>query len=72
MTELGRLPDAEAAAKIIADAPNKQIAAMLTQQDKLIDAIKALTAKLDLDATVTDSNYAALISDGLNKIQLYL
>jgi hypothetical protein len=71
-TELGRLPAAQAGQKILHDAPEKQISAMLSKQDEIIAALKALTAKLDLDATVTDADYAATISDGLNKIQLHL
>jgi hypothetical protein len=69
-TTLGRLSAAEAAKPVIYDAPEKLIAALLTSQDAMIDAIKALTAKLDADAGVTDTTYAALISNGLTKIAL--
>lgn len=47
-----------------APAKSDQELAIL-QIDALIAAIKALTAKLDADATVTDTDYAALISDVL-------
>lgn len=71
MTELGRIPAAELAEKIVHDAPEKQVAAMLTKQDEIIDLIKALCAKLDTDA-VGGADYAATLSDGLKKIQLHL
>lgn len=72
MTTLGRLPDAQIGSKILADAPEKQISAMLSKQDEIIGLMKALCAKLDADAGVIDTDYAATISDGLNEIQLKL
>jgi hypothetical protein len=71
MTELGRLPSEQVGSKILHDAPEKQISAMLSKQDEIIDLIKALCEKLDADA-VGGADYAATISDGLKKIQLYL
>ena len=34
-----------------------------TQVNNLTDTVRALTAKLDADAGVTDANYAALLTD---------
>ncbi len=51
-------------------APKSAEQAMLKKMDEMIDAIKALTAKLDADATVTDTDYAATISDALDKVKL--
>ena len=67
---LGRLASAEKAKPVIYDAPEKTISALLSNNDALIDAVKALCAKLDADAGVTDTNYAALISNSLSKIDL--
>jgi hypothetical protein len=51
--------------------PNKSaMQAMLRNQDAVIDAIKAIAAKLDADAGVTDTNYASTITDLLSKIAL--
>lgn len=69
-TTLGRLAAVEVGKPIIYDAPEKTVRAILTNQDAIIDAVKALCAKLDLDAGVTDTNYSALISNSLNKILL--
>ena len=71
-TETGRLPAAQVGKPVLHDAPEKQVRAMMTQLDELVTAIKALAAKLDADATVTDTNYAALISASLKKLDLHL
>lgn len=44
--EIGRLPleEVDAAQGILHDAPEKQVAAMLTKMDQIIDAIVALDA----------------------------
>lgn len=34
-----------------------------TQVNNLVDSFRLLTAKMDLDAGITDSNYNALITD---------
>ena len=43
---------------------------MLKNQDAIIDALKALTAKLDADAGITDTNYASTVTDVLAKLKL--
>lgn len=67
---LGRLPQALVGKSIPYDAPERTVQALLTANDKLIDAIKAIAAKLDADAGVTDTNYAATITNSLQKIDL--
>jgi len=47
--------------------PKSSEALALKKIDELIDAVKSLCAKLDADATVTDTDYAALISAKLKK-----
>jgi len=56
------------------DAPNNTVEAMLTKQDAIIDALKALAAKIDADSGDTggDSDYASLITDSLAKLELVL
>jgi hypothetical protein len=68
-TALGRLQPAEVGKKVIYDAPEKTISALLSNQDAMVDAIKALCAKLDFDA-LGSANYAASISNSLSKIVL--
>lgn len=70
MTKLGRLTDAEKAQSVQHDAPEQQMKAVMSKLDELIGAIKTLTAKLDLDGGVTDTDYAALVSDTLKEIVL--
>lgn len=36
---------------------------LITQQSNVVASLRLLCAKLDLDAGVTDTNYAALITD---------
>lgn len=67
-TELGRIPDSQTV--VLDDEPSQKVSAMLRKQDELIDAIQGLAAKLDADATVTDTDYAALWTDALAKLDL--
>lgn len=71
MTELGRLPQAEMQKAVKMDTPSKEVAAVLTKLDEVIDALKALTAKMDAE-TVGSADYAATITDAIEKIKLTL
>ena len=51
-------------------APGSAEQASLIKQDALIDALKALTAKMDADIGVTDTDYAATLTDALEKVEL--
>lgn len=62
----------DASEELTHDAPNATVEGMLTKQDELIDAIKALCVKLDADVGVTDADYASSISDALAKLKLRL
>lgn len=42
--------------------PNDMIEAMRGEQVKIVAMLRVLTAKLDADAGVTDTNYAALVT----------
>jgi hypothetical protein len=72
--ELGRLQEAEKSQPVLHDAPEKQMAAVMSKLDEMIEAMKLLAAKLDADAGDTggDNDYAALITDALGKIELKL
>jgi len=70
-TTVGRIPEIVDNPHVH-DAPNRTVEAMLTKQDQLIDAIQALTAKLDADGGVTDTDYASLITDAIKKLDLNL
>lgn len=74
MTEtlVGRLSPEEAALPVLADASNRQVLALQTKVDLLTDAVKALCAKLDGDAGVTSTDYAATISDALSKVIVFI
>ena len=69
---LGRLSSTELGKPVLHDQPSKTSSAVMSKLDELIDAIKALTAKLDADAGVTDTNYAALISNAISKVDLFV
>lgn len=69
--ELGRLSSGEVGKPVVHDDPSKQGQAVQSQLDAVVDALKALCAKLDTDA-VGGADYAATISDSLKKIVLYL
>lgn len=54
-------------------APGSALQAVLIKQDEIIDQLKALTAKMDADfADVTNAStdYAASITDALDKVEL--
>jgi hypothetical protein len=70
--QLGRLSADELGKKVLHDAPEKQVAALMSKVDELTTALAALCAKLDADAGVTDTDYAATISDSVAKIELYI
>ena len=70
--EIGRLLPAEVGRVLQHNAPEKQVAAMLSKMDEMINVMKSLTAKLDADAGVTDVNYASLLTNSLKKIELTL
>lgn len=50
--------------------PGSAEQAILINQDAIITALKALCAKLDADAGVTDTNYESLISNALAQVTL--
>jgi len=60
-TTLGRLSAERMAAGVLHDAPNAEIAAILTKLDEVIDALKALDA----------ANTSAPAVVALAKIELY-
>ena len=73
MIEVGRRDVAEVdSGNLTHDAPSNTVEAMLTKQDAIVDAIKAMAAKLDADAGVTDTDYASSITDSLAKLKLIL
>lgn len=72
MTKLGRLSDSEKMLPIVHDDPSQQMKAVMSKLDELIGAVKALTAKLDADGGVTDTDYAALITNAIKEIELKL
>ena len=53
-------------------AEKSALQAVLVKQDEIIEALKALTAKLDADSGDTggDSDYAATVTDALEKVEL--
>lgn len=51
-------------------ARRSALQAVLIKQDEIIDDLKALAAKLDADAGVTDTDYASSITDALEKVDL--
>ena len=68
---IGRIPDIVDNPHVH-DLPNRTGEAMLTKMDQMIDIFKDLTAKLDLDAGVTGTDYKALLTDALKKLDLIL
>jgi len=72
MADKGRLQGADISIKTNTVKPKSATQAILLKQDEIIDALKALAAKLDADSGDTggDSDYAASISDALAKIKL--
>jgi hypothetical protein len=71
-TEVGRLPVSRVGKVALHDAPNEQIAAMLSNQDAIITALKAIAAKLDADTGTSEIDYAATITDALKVLDLHL
>jgi hypothetical protein len=67
-TSVGRQGSTGSFANTIAPKSGEQ--AMLMKQDQIIDLLKALTAKLDADAGVADTDYAALLTASLEKVKL--
>lgn len=47
----------------VKDDGNQDVSQMKLQINNLVASLRLLTAKLDLDAGVTDTNYNALITD---------
>lgn len=43
--------------------PAGELQALVTEHNKLVAQMRVLTLKLDADATVTDTNYTALVTD---------
>ncbi len=69
---VGRL-EAGRSGNVVADQGSEgQVAAMLSKQDEIIDLLKSLAAKLDLDAGVSDTDYASALTDALAKVDLKL
>lgn len=68
MAEKGRIGAKEPYRDTLARQSAEQ--GMLVKQDAIIDALKAMAAKLDADAGVTDTDYAATITDALAKLEL--
>jgi hypothetical protein len=69
--QIGRLSQDELNKKVLHDAPEKTVAALMSKVDELTDVIKALCAKLDADS-VGAADYEATISDSILKIELYI
>jgi len=69
---IGRLPLDLVDQPHVHDAPNRTVEAMLTKLDALIDIQAGLAAKLDADPGVTDTDYAATLTDSLKKLDLIL
>ena len=70
--KIGRIPLENLYDKHVHDAPNRTVEAMLTQLDQLVGQVQALTAKLDLDTGVTDTDYEDTISVLVRKLDLIL
>lgn len=71
-TSTGRLSSSEQKQAVTYDSPEKTMSAVLSKLDEVVDALKALTAKLDADSGVNGTDYAALITAAINKIDLRL
>ncbi len=55
-------------ASLLDNETKKLLAALLAENAALRTSITALTAKLDLDATVTDTNYAATCNPAASQL----
>lgn len=51
-------------------AEKSSLQAVLVKQDEIIDLLKSLMAKLDADGGVTDTDYASVLTDALEKVAL--
>ena len=71
MSKLGRLSEGELGKAVMHDAPEKQVAAMMSKLDEVAQLLRDLTAKLDADAGITDTDYSDLVAD-LKDIELKL
>jgi len=70
-TKKGRGKARETFTNTVAD--RSSIQAILRKQDELIEALKALTAKLDADigaGGASETDYAAAITDAIEKVKL--
>ena len=72
MSERGGRQDDRVDEPNVHDAPNRTVEVMLSNQDRLIDALKGMAAKLDADGGVTDTDYAADLTDAIGKLDLIL
>jgi hypothetical protein len=70
--KIGRIPVENLYDKHVHDGPNRTVEAMLTQQDQMIGMLQDLAAKLDADTGVTDTDYAATLTDSMQKLDLIL
>ena len=69
-TSLGRLPAAQVGQPVIYDAPERTIAAILTQQDAIIAALQALAAQLDTNSVTGHPYNTGTLVAALAPIQL--
>lgn len=70
-TTIGRLNSAQVGKPVVYDAPERTVAAILTQQDALVAALKALAAQLDA-ASITGGPYNTAAIQALAPIILYI
>jgi len=70
MADVGRpeRPNTQVYTDTVPDGSSLQ--AVLVKQDEIIATLKALTAKLDVDSGVADTNYAALLTNALKVVKL--
>jgi hypothetical protein len=67
--KLGRLNPAEAGKPVIYDAPERTVQAIISNQDSVVAALKAIAAKLDGEAVGDGTLHT--ITDSLQLIQLF-
>jgi len=70
--KVGRLPTEERGVPVLRDDPTKVSEAILTKLDEISSLMKNLAEKLDADTGVTDGDYAAVLTDALDEIELKL
>jgi hypothetical protein len=66
---LGRLAPAQVGKPVIYDAPERTVQAILSNQDSMIAALKAIAAKLDSESVGDGTLHT--ITDALQPIQLF-